>query len=189
MRRHALLFTAMACSIAMPVWAECPGATDGTGVAHQMSVDRKSDTDLVLSMSLMPRLMHLDYKSAAKQKLDCEMTQFKVGDETYDLKADPVNAGTSRVALPTSKGAPIAELVPVVKITDIIASHGDKPTSPSGYMLATLTRQGVTGWRYYPAMPSQATLSADMIDALNGQSRPLFRSDTKSGKTEIYVPK
>lgn len=169
-------------------WAECPDPASGAGVVRALSPGNKGDVDLILSMSMMPKLLHTDYRTEASRHPACKLTEFEAGSSTYELRAVDTNAGTLRLASPKKKGAPIAELVPVTNIMDAIdASKQGKTASVAGYMLATVSKDDFTGWRLYTGVPNQATLAADMAAALDGKLRPIFRNNSNGKGTQLFV--
>lgn len=186
---RVLIAAAIGFWMAAPVSAECPDASYGTGAVRALDVAKnKADADVIISMSMMPKLMHIDYRAEASRKPACKLAEFEVGSSKYELRADDTAGGTRRVALPDQKGAPVAELIPVTNIMEAIeASKQGKTASVSGYMLATVSKNDFTGWRLYTGVPNQATLAADMVAALGGTMRPIFRNDGRSGKTDLFV--
>jgi hypothetical protein len=174
---------------ASPTWADCPGDSYGTGVVRTLDlVNAKTDADLMVSMSMMPKLLHMDYQTEFPRHLSCRLSGFEADALQYELRGDDITAGTRRIASSDKLGAPIAELIPVTNILDAIASSKLGKTAPiSGYMLATLSKDDFTGWRLYTGIPNQVSLSADMMAALSGKMQPLFRNNTRTGKTELFV--
>ena len=174
--------------LAASATAECPSADSGTGVARRLDPQNKGDVDLIVSMSLMPKLLKVDYAKARSVTLVCDLTRFSADGNDYDLRASGTDAGTARVAIASAKNATVAELLPVTNIMAIIEASKAGRTAPvSGYMLATIGKGDVTGWRLYTAVPNQATLETDMTAALDGTLQPVFRTDATSGKTNIFV--
>lgn len=173
---------------ASPALAECSVSSDAGAVAKTINMTVQEDANIVISMSLLPKLMHIDYSSAAEKKPSCDLGQFTAGTASYELYGDD-KAGRQRIAKPAQKGDPIAQIVPVTDIMKAIsAPKQGKPATVEGYLLATMTKTEFTGWRYYTGMPDTVTLKRDMAEALGGSTAPIFRNGT-NGKTEIFVPK
>jgi hypothetical protein len=139
-------------------------------------------------MSLLPKLMHIEYSSAAGKKPSCDLGQFTAGAASYELYGDN-KAGRQRVAKPARKGGAIAQMLPVTDIMKALdASKQGKSATVEGYLLATVTKTEFTGWRYYTGMPDTETLKHDMAAALTGSGAPIFRNGA-DGKTAVFVPK
>jgi len=173
---------------ASPALAECSVSPDAGAVAKPIDMTVQADANIVASMSLLPKLMHIDYSSAAGKKPSCDLGQFTAGAASYELYGDD-KAGRQRMAKPARKGDPIAQIVPVTDIMKAIsASKQGKSASVEGYLLATVTKTEFTGWRYYTGVPDTATLKRDMAEALSNSAAPIFRNGA-DGKTEIFVPK
>ena len=177
----------LSAATASPALAQCPDATYGKGVARTLNATNEQDTGLIVSMSMMPKLMRVEYATEAAKRLDCVMTQFAVGSTTYELRANDLQAGTLRLAATARKGSPIAELLPVTDIMAAIeASKQGKTAQVSGYMLAIIDKSGLTAWRFYTDVPDQATLVADMTTALSGAGSPIVKVD-KKGQATLFV--
>jgi hypothetical protein len=143
---------------ASPALAECSVSSDAGAVAKPIDMTVQADANIVASMSLLPKLMHIDYSSASGKKPSCDLGQFTAGAASYELYGDD-KAGRQRTAKPARKGDPIAQIVPVTDIMKAIgASKQGKSATVEGYLLATVTRTEFTGWRYYTGMPDTATL-------------------------------
>jgi hypothetical protein len=181
------VFVAVAIMFATsPALAECSVSPDAGAVAKPIDLTVKADANIVASMSLLPKLMHIDYSSVAGKKPSCDLGQFTAGAASYELYGDD-KAGRQRTARPNRKGDPIALIVPVTDIMKAIsASKQGKSASIEGYLLATVTKTEFTGWRYYTGMPDTASLKRDMADALGGSAVPIFRNGA-NGNTEIFV--
>ena len=175
--------------VAFPAWADCPGESYGTGTVRELDlVNAKNDADIMVSMSMAPKLMHIDYQVELARHLSCKLSGFEADGLHYELRGDDITAGTRRIASSDKQGAPIAELVPVTNILDMIASSKLGKSAPiAGYMLATIRMDDFTGWRLYTGIPNQATVTADMIAALTGKMQPIFRNNSRNGKTELFV--
>jgi hypothetical protein len=168
--------------------AECSVSSDAGAVARPLNPTVRADVDLTVAMSMLPKLMHVDYGSAAK-KAGCDLGPLAAGDVAYELwGAD--TPGRQRKAIPAKKGAPVALILPVVDLLKAFtaAQQPGKPAQATvvGYMLATVTKGDVTGWIYYSGMPDAATLKHDMADVLAGKGRPIFRTRA-DGKVELFV--
>lgn len=189
MRNRLAVSAAVAIFVnASPALAECSVSSDAGAVAKSIDLTVQADANIVASMSLLPKLMHIDYSSAAGKKPLCDLGQFTVGAASYELYGDD-KAGRQRTAKPARKGDPIAQIIPVTDIIKAIsASKEGKSATVEGYLLATVTKTDFTGWRYYIGMPDTATLKHDMVAALGGSAAPIFYNGA-GGKTEIFVPK
>ena len=138
-------------------------------------------------MSMIPKLMHLDYSNASKRPA-CDLGSFTTGSKTYELFGDD-KAGRQRKAIPTAKGDPIAEIVPVTNIMRAIeASKQGKTVSVDGYMLATVSKTDFIGWRFYTGVPDEILLKHDMDEVLSGNGTPIFRNSA-DGKTSLFLSK
>jgi hypothetical protein len=167
--------------------AECAVSADAGAVAKPLNPTVQADADIIVSMSMMPKLMHIDYASAAK-KPACDLGPLTPGGDSYRLWADD-KAGRQRKAIPARKGGPVAMLVPVTDIMKALqASKEGKSGSVEGYLLATVGKGDFTGWRYYSGVPDAATLKHDMAEVLTGGASPIFRQGA-DGKTMLFVPK
>ncbi|MBD8641375.1 hypothetical protein [Sphingomonas sp. CFBP 13733] len=189
MRNRLAVSAAVAVFVAAsPALAECSVSSDAGAVAKPIDMTVQADANIVVSMSLLPKLMHIDYSSAAGKKPSCDLGQFTAGAASYELYGDD-KAGRQRTAKPARKGDPIAQIIPVTDIMKAIsASKEGKSATVEGYLLATVTKTDFTGWRYYTGMPDTATLKRDMVQALGGSAAPIFRNGA-DGKTQIFVPK
>ena len=190
MSHHTIILAVfLTTGLAMPAMGACDPAGDALAAPKLLSAQSADGADIMISMTMMPKMMHIDYASLSRRKLSCDLGPFPVGSVGYELYGDDA-AGRSRIALPSRKGDSIAEVVPVVNILKAIdASKQGKAAEIDGYLLATITKNDFTGWRYYTGIPDQATLVRDMGDALGGVSTPLFRDDTATGKASIFVTK
>jgi hypothetical protein len=167
--------------------AACAVSSDAGAVVSPISMATPGSADIVVSMSLLPKLLHLDYASAARDTPSCELGQFVVNGQTYTLYGSDDKA-RSRKALSAAKGQPIAQVLGVTNILKAIeASKQGKAAPVEGYLLATLTKNDFTGWRYYTGLPDPEVLKHDMADVLRGGGTPIFRNGA-DGKTSIFVP-
>jgi hypothetical protein len=168
--------------------ADCSVSSDPGAAARPLNATARADADLVIAMSLLPKLMHVDYDGAARKE-GCDLGPLVPGDAAYTLWGDDAH-GRQRKAIPAKKGAPIALILPVVDILKAFMAP-QQPGKPAqaqteGYLLATVTKGDVTGWVYYTGMPDAATLKHDMAEVLAGNGHPIFRSG-RDGKTSIFV--
>lgn len=167
--------------------AECSVSSDAEATVRPLNATAESDANLIVSMSMLPKLMHIDYAGVAK-KPACNLGQLTPGDTAYELWGDDAG-GRQRKGLPAKKGRPVALLVPVTDIMKAIeASKVGKAATVEGYLLATVTKTDFTGWRFYTAMPDVVTLKHDMAEALAGRATPIF-SNGADGKTSLFVSK
>lgn len=172
---------------AVTAQAECSVSSDASAIVRPLHATVQADADIIVSMSLLPKLMHIDYGTAAK-KPACDLGQLTPGDGAYELWGDDA-AGRQRKGLPAKKGDPIALVVPVTDILKALEeSKQGKAATVAGYLLATVSKTDFTGWRFYTAMPDTVTLKADMAAALGGGTNPIFRNGA-DGKTSLFVPK
>lgn len=188
--RNRLAVSAVVATIvaASPASAECSVSSDAGAVVKPIDMTVQADANIVASMILLPKLMHIDYSNAAGEKPSCDLGQFTAGAASYELYGDD-KAGRQRTAKPARKGDPIAQIVPVTDIMKAIsASKQGKSAAVEGYLLATVTKTEFAGWRYYTGMPDTVTLKRDMAEALGGSAAPIFRNGA-DGKTEIFVLK
>jgi hypothetical protein len=163
--------------------ADCSVSSDPKAVARPLSMTVQADADLMIAMTMLPALLHIDYDSAAK-KVGCDLGQLAPGDAAYELWGDD---GSQRKALPATRGAPVAMIVPVFDLLKALTAPGkDKSAQTEGYLLAIVTKRDFTGWRYYTGMPDAATLKHDMADALAGKGNAIFRST--GGKVTLFTP-
>ncbi len=174
-------------SAANAAQAECSVSADQGARARTVSPIVKTDADLVVSMSMVPKLTHVDYK-AASQRPTCDLGPLAAESSAYQFWASD-SAGRQRKALPVKKGQPIATVIPVFDILKAIDSAKTRTPAPiEGYMLAVVTKGDFTGWRFYTGMPEVEILKHDMVEALSGAGTPIFRNGA-DGKTAIFVPK
>ena len=170
--------------------AECSVSSDAGAVARPLSATVQADADLIIAMSMLPSMMHIDYDSAAK-KPGCDLGPLAPGNAAYELWGDDTR-GRLRKAIPAKKGAPVALILPVVNLLKAFTAPHEpgKPAQAQveGYLLATVTKGDVTGWIYYTGMPDQAVLRHDMAEVLAGNGHPIFRAGT-GGSTTLFVPK
>lgn len=172
---------------AITAQAECSVSFEANARVRSLNPTAQTDANLIISMSMLPKLMHIDYAGAAR-KLVCNLGQLTAGDTAYKLWGDDAG-GRQRKGLPEKKGGPIALVVPVTDIMKAIAASKEgNATAVEGYLLATVTKTDFTGWRFYTAMPDVPTLKHDMAEALAGGAKPIFRNDA-DGKASLFVPK
>lgn len=166
--------------------AACSVTHDDVAVARPLNpATTQADADLIISMSMLPKLMKLDY-AAASRKSGCSLGQFASGGTSYELWGDD-GPYRQRKAIPTGRKAPVALVMPVTGLAKMLeASKRGKTAEIDGYLLATLTREDFVGWRFYTGMPDEATLRHDMGEALSDGSTPIFR--ITGGKTSVFVP-
>lgn len=173
--------------LASSAYAECAVSSDSNATARPLNPTVKADTDLIVSMAMLPKMMHVDYDSSTK-KSGCKLGPLVNGDNSYELWGDD-SGGRHRKAVPTAKGAPVALVLPVVDIMKAItASKEGKSAQVEGYLLGTITKGDFTAWRFYTGMPDPSILKHDMADVLAGRGSPIFRSGS-DGKTSLFVPK
>jgi hypothetical protein len=168
--------------------AECSVSSDPGAVVRPLSPTTKADDDMIINMSLLPKLMHIDYDNVAKKKPACDLGQLVSGDATYELWGDDAG-GRQRKAFPAKKNAPIALIVPVANLLKALTDPGPNKTAQvEGYLLATVTKADFTAWRYYTGMPDAAMLKHDMADALAGRGHPIFQTGG-DGRINLFMPK
>lgn len=166
--------------------AECSVSADQGVRSRTVSPVVQADADLIVSMSMVPKLTHVDYKAASKRPA-CDLGPLSAENGGYSFWGSDT-AGRQRTALPAKKGQPVATVLPVFDIAKAIDRAKSGGAAPiEGYMLAVVTKSDVTGWRFYTGMPEIEILKHDMAEALNGQGTPIFRNT--NGKTEIFLPK
>ena len=183
-RVGAILVPLLAAVVAQ---AECSVSSDASATVRPLNAAVQADADVIVSMSLLPKLMHIDYGTAVKRPA-CDLGQVILSDGAYELWGDDA-AGRQRKGLPAKKGDPIALVLPVTDILKALeASKAGKAATVDGYLLATVSKADFTGWRFYTAMPDTATLKADMAAALVRGTNPIFRNGA-DGKTSLFVPK
>lgn len=166
--------------------AQCSVSSDRDSAVRPLNAAVQADANLVASMTMLPKLMHIDYESAAKTT-GCNLGQFTAGDAMYELWGDDAG-GRHRKAVPAKKGSPVAIVLPVIDILKAVAAQQQgKSAQVEGYLLATITTGDFTGWRYYTGMPDPATLKHDMADVLSHKGSPIFQSGS-DGKINLFVP-
>ncbi|MBU3077616.1 hypothetical protein [Sphingomonas quercus] len=172
---------------AAPAFAACSVSSDVGAAVKEVGASTTEGAQIVVSMSMMPKLLRIDYKSAAKRP-ECDLGPLAAGDARYELWGED-KPSRERRAIPKAKGAPIALVIPVTDIIKAIeASRAGKPGTVEGYLLATITASDLTGWRFYTGMPSPETLRHDMAEVLAGGASPIFRNGT-DGNTSLFVHK
>ena len=161
-------------------------SSDRGAVVRPLNPAVHADANLILSMTMMPKIMHVDYDGAARRD-GCRVGPL-AGDNGYELWADDWGQ-RHRKAVSRKGGLPVAIIVPVADILTAVTAQ--KPThsiSVQGYLLATISKTDFAGWRYYTGMPDLGTLKRDMEDVLAGKGNPIFRQDPR-GQTILVVPK
>ena len=167
--------------------AECSVSSDRGVIVRPLDATVQADADLIASMTILPKLMHVDYNSAAK-KSGCDLGQLATGNSTYELWGDD-SGGRERKAIPSQKGAPVALVLPIVDLMKQLTTQGKgKQAQVEGYLLATISKGDLTGWRYYTGMPDPGTLKHDMAESLAGNGNPIFRASA-DGTVKLFVPK
>jgi hypothetical protein len=167
--------------------AECSVSSDAGAAARPLNPAVQADTDLIISMTMLPKLMHVDYASAAKAR-GCDLGRLESADGAYELWGDDSGL-RQRKAISAKKGSKVALIVPVIDIMKAItAQKQGKSAQVQGYLLATITPSDFTAWRYYTGMPDPGTLKRDMGDALAGRGNAIFQSGA-DGKVNLYIPK
>ncbi len=184
--RSKLVMVLTAFGLANGAWAQCALSSDAGAAAKPLDTAVQADMSLVVSMSLLPKLMRLDYGREVASRPSCNFGTFTVGSSSYALYGED-KAGRVRKAIPDKKGDPVAEIIPVTDMVKMIeASKQGKQAPVEGYMLATITKRDFTGWRYYSGLPDEAVLKRDMAEILGGSAKAIFRNGA-DGKTSIFV--
>jgi hypothetical protein len=167
--------------------AECSVTADAGAVARPLNMAVQADADLIVTMAMLPKMLHIDYAAAAKRS-GCDLGQVTAGDAAYELWGDDAS-GHQRRALPASKGAPVAMIVPVFDLLKALTSPGaNKTAQTEGYLLAVISKNGdFTGVRYYTGIPGVDVLKRDMAEALAGRGGGIFRTG-KDNKITLFVP-
>ncbi len=171
---------------ATPAWAECTVSSDAGAAEKTINPGNRTDADLLISMSMMPEVLHIDYASVEKAEPSCKLGQFDAGATGYSLYGDD-SKGHDRIAKPDRKGAPVATVIPVFDLIKALKSgkSGGPPAQVEGYFLATIDKSGITGWRYYTGMPDASTLQHDMQQALVGAGKPIIKLN--EGKIQLFM--
>lgn len=165
--------------------AECSSAAAPGAQERKIDPLSQTDTNLVISMTMMPAFRHVDYDHVTERPA-CDLGPLAVGGTAYELWGDEMS-GWQRKALPARKGEPIALLVPVTDVAQLLASaKTGRAAQSEGFMLAVVTKANLIGWRFYTAIPDAAVLRRDMADALAGTSQPIFRT-TAGNRTTIFM--
>ncbi|HEX3422260.1 MAG TPA: hypothetical protein VHS33_02500 [Sphingomicrobium sp.] len=167
--------------------AECSVSSDAGAVFRPLDATVQADADVIVSMTMLPKLMHVDYESASK-RAGCDLGPLTTGGVPYELWGDD-SGGHHRKAISANKGLPVALILPVIDLMKALtAQKQGEPARAEGYLLATITKGDFTGWRYYTGMPDLSTLKHDMTDSLAGHGDPIFRAGS-DGKVDLFVPK
>src|SRR5579884_626062 len=128
--------------------AECSVSSDHDAGVRSLNPAVKSDVDLIVSMTILPKMMHVDYRTAA-MKTGCNLGPFIAGNVTYELWGED-NGGRQRKAVAAKEGAPVALVLPVVDLMKAIENQRQgRSAQVEGYLLATITKEDFTAWRYY----------------------------------------
>jgi hypothetical protein len=187
--RSRLVFCGVAAALGLAggASAECSVSSDSGAAGRALNTTVQADASIVVSMSLLPKLMKIDYAREAARKPSCDLGPFTAGSASYHLYGEDKD-GRQRKAIPARKGDPIAEILPITDMVKMIeASKQGKQAPIEGYLLATVTKSEFTGWRYYLGLPDPAVLKDDMAEALAGGTTPIFRNGG-DGKTSIFLP-
>jgi len=89
-------------------------SSDASATVLPLNAALQADADVIVSMSLLPKLMHIDYAAAAK-KPACDLGQITSGNGAYELWGDDAG-GRQRKGMPAKKGDPVALVLPVTDI-------------------------------------------------------------------------
>ena len=166
--------------------AECKVSSDPGFAIRTLNAATQADANIIAAMAILPRAMRIDYKSATK-KSGCSLGLLATTGPTYELWGSDRD-GRQRKAIPSSKGAPAAVIIPIVDLLKQLSAKDPKTSVPvDGFLLATITKDSLTGWRYFTGMPDSVTLKLEMSEALAGRGRPIFRSSA-GGTMSITLP-
>jgi len=180
------LTAAGALAAASAAQAECVVSSDPGFAIRTLDATAQADANIIATMSILPRMMRIDYRSAAKKK-GCSLGLLATTGPTYELWGNDKD-GRQRKAIPTSRGAPVAMIIPIVDLLKQLSAKDPKKSGAiDGFLLATVSEDSLTGWRYFTGMPDPATLKREMSEALAGRGRPIFRS-AASGTMNIILP-
>jgi len=64
--------------------AECSVSSDASTSVRPLNAAVQADADVIVSMSLLPKLLHIEHATAAK-KPACDLGQITSGDGAYEL--------------------------------------------------------------------------------------------------------
>lgn len=183
------MLTSIALLIALfaPAPESCAVGKDGVSAEHLAASDA-AQADLLVSMAMSSKLARISRRTVLERPSDCARGDFAVGSARYTLLGDDADGMIPRRARPAGNGAPVAYLLSTIDMKAMVASaDGGKPAGTLGYALMTSTDRVDTGWAFYRAMPSDATLRADMARALAGKTAPIFRADRRTKKIEFVA--
>lgn len=180
------LFSLIATALLAGNPAQCAVGSDGV-TAERPAATEPAQADLLVAMVMSPKIAKVTRDTVVARPSACARGEFAIGAARYTMSGDDGDGMIPRRA--TTRGtAPIAYLLSTIDMKALVASaDGGKPAGTLGYTLMTLTPREDIGWSFYRAMPSDATLRADMARALAGTDRPLFRTDRKTSKTQFVV--
>lgn len=187
---HSVIRYSLAATIAFlaasAAQAECKVSSDPGFAIRTLNATSQADANIVASMAVLPRAMRIDYKSATK-KSGCSLGLLADTGPTYELWGSDKD-GRQRKAIPLSKGAPAALIIPIVDLLkQLSAKDPSRSGAIDGFLLATISNDTLTGWRYFTGMPDTPTLKREMSEALAGRGRPIFRS-AANGTMNITLP-
>lgn len=167
--------------------AECQLSSDAGAVQRPLSPQNEKDAATIISMATTPKLLKTSYDSVISSRPSCEIEDFTANGVAYQLRGDDAKS-RARVALPAKKGEPAALMMPVVDMTSLTKTSSQSVSAQvSGYMLAVVTPQALSAWRYYTAMPEPAVIQRDMTEVLSGRAQPIFQTEWATGKTSLFV--
>lgn len=101
LRVGAVLVPLLAAVVAQ---AECSVSSDASATVRPLNAAVQADADIIVSMSLLPKLLHIDYGTAAKRPA-CDLGQITSGNGAYELWGDDAG-GWQRKGLPAKKKTP-----------------------------------------------------------------------------------
>lgn len=180
------LFAAIAAVPASAIASPCATKGVDDAVVRRVSAREQKGMSLIMSMAMLPKIEKLSYETFLSGGSSCERGRFEISGMPYDFIGENEDKGAPRRALSAQKGAPVAALIPVVDLLAALTSPAGNHTAPNaGYLLITVTKEMVTGWRLYSAIPADAVLQADMEAALAGRLRFIFQTDTNAKKISI----
>lgn len=166
--------------------AECKVSSDPGFAIRTLDATAQADANIIATMAVLPRAMRIDYKSATR-KNGCNLGLLAATGPRYELWGSDKD-GRHRKAIPTTKGAPAALIIPIVDLLKQLSAKDPSKAGPiDGFLLATISNDTLTGWRYYTGMPDTLTLKREMTEALAGRGRPIFRS-AANGTMNIVLP-
>lgn len=185
------ILRACALAVAFPIaasaaQASCSVSSDPGSAVRPLNAVSQDDAQLIVSLPIQLKAMRIDYK-AATRKAGCSLGPLAAGVPSYELWGEE-GRGRQRKAISTTKGAPVALIVPIIDLMKQLTSPGGQsPARVEGYLLATISNKETTGWRFYTGMPDAVTLKRDMAEALSKTAaNPIFRTDA-SGRTSLFL--